>query len=76
VIFESVEERQALIRKIKEKYNIAWKQQDKIHKYETDRLLRNRLMQTSKSFTEARDISLRFEQIRRSKTNPNATPKY
>ncbi len=76
VIFKSVEERQVVISKIKEKYNIAWKQQDKIHKYETDRLLRNRLMQTSKSFTDARDISLRFEQIRRSKTNPNATPKY
>jgi hypothetical protein len=71
-----VEERQDKVSKIKSKYNIEQKQQQKISRYETDRILRNRLMQTSKSFTEAREISLRFARNYKANTHPNATPKY
>ena len=76
VIFNTTEERQNKVSQIKSKYNIEQKQQQKISRYETDRILRNRLMQTSKSFTEAREISLRFARKYRANTNPNATPKY
>jgi hypothetical protein len=76
VIFKSVSDRQELISKIKEKYNLEWKQQEKIYKYESDRLFRNKLLLTSKIFNDARDKSMRAAWFSRSKTNPNATHKY
>lgn len=73
VIFSSIEDRQEVVRKIKEKYNVEWKQGKKIYEYESDRLIRNKLLQTSKSFTDARDKTMRLAWAKRSKPIPNAT---